>query len=70
MRGKLIAPSVLGADFANLRQDVEMLNASEADYIHIDIMDGVFVPNISVWIPRLFSHSYVCKKTDGFSFDD
>lgn len=47
----LIAPSILAADFANLQKEVEMLNASEADYIHVDIMDGVFVPNISFGIP-------------------
>jgi len=47
----LIAPSILAADFANLQKEVEMLNASQADYIHVDIMDGVFVPNISFGIP-------------------
>lgn len=47
----LIAPSVLSADFANLQRDVEMLNSSEADYIHVDIMDGMFVPNISFGLP-------------------
>src|SRR5690606_28091071 len=47
----LIAPSILAADFANLQREVEMLNASQADYIHVDIMDGVFVPNISFGIP-------------------
>jgi ribulose-phosphate 3-epimerase len=47
----LIAPSVLAADFANLQRDVEMINNSEADWFHIDIMDGVFVPNISFGIP-------------------
>ncbi|HCH44262.1 MAG TPA: ribulose-phosphate 3-epimerase, partial [Algoriphagus sp.] len=41
-----IAPSILAADFANLQRDVEMLNESDADYIHVDIMDGLFVPNI------------------------
>ncbi len=46
-----IAPSVLASDFANIQKEVEMLNASEADYIHVDIMDGVFVPNISFGIP-------------------
>jgi len=46
-----IAPSILAADFANLQRDVEMLNASQADYIHVDIMDGMFVPNISFGIP-------------------
>lgn len=46
-----IAPSILAADFSNLQSEVEMLNLSEADYIHVDIMDGVFVPNISFGIP-------------------
>ena len=46
-----IAPSILAADFANLQKEVEMLNASEADWIHVDIMDGVFVPNISMGVP-------------------
>jgi len=46
-----IAPSILAADFANIQKEVEMLNASEADYIHVDIMDGVFVPNISFGLP-------------------
>lgn len=46
-----IAPSILAADFANLQRDVEMLNESDADYIHVDIMDGLFVPNISFGIP-------------------
>lgn len=47
----LIAPSVLASDFANLEREVKMLNESQADWIHIDIMDGVFVPNISFGIP-------------------
>lgn len=46
-----IAPSVLASDFANLQSEIEMLNASACDYIHVDIMDGVFVPNISFGIP-------------------
>ena len=51
---KIIAPSLLAADFANLQRDIEMINSSEADWFHIDIMDGVFVPNISFGMP-------VCK---------
>jgi ribulose-phosphate 3-epimerase len=47
----LIAPSILAADFANLQRDVELINASEADWIHVDVMDGVFVPNISFGFP-------------------
>jgi ribulose-phosphate 3-epimerase len=49
----LIAPSVLSADFANLQNDIEMINRSQADWFHIDIMDGVFVPNISFGFPVL-----------------
>ncbi|TRX51390.1 ribulose-phosphate 3-epimerase [Fulvivirga sp. M361] len=51
MNKPLIAPSVLACDFANLQSEIEMLNESEADWIHIDIMDGVFVPNLSFGIP-------------------
>ena len=51
MNSPIIAPSVLAADFANLQRDVEMLNESQADWIHIDIMDGMFVPNISFGLP-------------------
>lgn len=51
MKECLVSPSMLAADFANIQRDVEMLNDSSADYIHIDIMDGVFVPNISFGFP-------------------
>lgn len=47
----LVAPSILSADFANLQRDVEMINLSEADWFHVDVMDGVFVPNISLGLP-------------------
>ncbi|MDG1930305.1 MAG: ribulose-phosphate 3-epimerase [Flavobacteriaceae bacterium] len=58
-----IAPSMLAADFANLERDIHMVNQSEADWFHLDIMDGVFVPNISFGMPVLKAMAEHTKKT-------
>ena len=63
MKNTIIAPSILAADFANLQRDIEMINSSEADWFHIDIMDGVFVPNISFGMPVLEAITRHAKKT-------
>ncbi|HCQ12343.1 ribulose-phosphate 3-epimerase [Flavobacterium sp.] len=63
MKNTLIAPSVLASDFANLQRDIEMINNSEADWFHIDIMDGVFVPNISFGMPVLEAITKHATKT-------
>jgi ribulose-phosphate 3-epimerase len=61
----IIAPSILAADFANLEKEVQMINESQADWIHVDIMDGVFVPNISFGIPVVQAiHRHAAKPLD------
>ena len=58
----IIAPSLLAADFANLQSEIEMINRSDADWVHLDIMDGVFVPNISFGFPVIKSLAPYCQK--------
>lgn len=62
MRKTIISPSLLSADFLNLKKDLEMLNDSSADWVHVDMMDGVFVPNISIGFPVLSNLKKVCNK--------
>ena len=57
-----IAPSLLSADFLHLQKEVEMINQSDADWLHLDIMDGVFVPNISFGFPILEAIKPICRK--------
>lgn len=58
----IVSPSLLAANFADLKTDIDMINRSEADWLHLDIMDGVFVPNISFGFPVLKSVSKICTK--------
>lgn len=62
MKTKLIAPSVLSADFGNLQRDIEMINSSQADWFHVDVMDGRFVPNISFGFPVMKAIQEHAKK--------
>lgn len=62
MKNTLIAPSMLSADFSNLKRDIEMINSSNADLFHLDIMDGVFVPNISYGFPVIKSIAKYAQK--------
>ncbi len=65
MQNPIIAPSILSADFANLQRDIEMINSSSADWFHVDIMDGVFVPNISFGFPVIKAiKKYATKPLD------
>lgn len=57
-----VSPSLLSADFADLRTDLEMINTSEADYLHLDVMDGVFVPNISFGFPVMKAVARHCRR--------
>ena len=62
---RYIAPSILAADFSNLQKEIEIINSSEADWIHLDIMDGVFVPNLSFGLPVVEAvHKYARKPLD------
>ena len=58
----IVSPSLLSADFGNLERDIDMINRSDAEWLHLDVMDGVFVPNISFGFPVLEAVAKLCKK--------
>jgi len=62
MTRPIVAPSILASDFANLEREINMINESQADWIHVDVMDGVFVPNISMGIPVVEAVNKHAKK--------
>ncbi len=62
MRKTIVSPSLLSADFLNLQKDLEMINGSSAELVHVDMMDGSFVPNISIGFPILSNLKKVCNK--------
>ena len=62
MKKSIVSPSLLSADFLNLSKDLEMINQSEAEWLHVDMMDGVFVPNISIGFPVVDRLREICKK--------
>ncbi len=62
MKKSIVSPSLLSADFLNLSKDLEMINHSEAEWLHVDMMDGVFVPNISIGFPVVDRLREICKK--------